>query len=249
MKLNLIKCKLDEILPLRNLFLQENNFQIRYNARHERGWSDSYLITLNNNNIGYGSIAGNENIEDRDSIFEFYMIPSYRNLSQSAFNELIHTSKASFIMCQSNDVLLSSLLFQFGQNINADTVLLKENFESSLYIDNAIFRKRDDKDIVFEHKAEPVGNYVVEFNGEIVATWGFLTHYNMPFADLYMEVSEDHRRKGFGSFLIQEIKKQCYLSGRVPAARTGLDNIASKATLIKAGFRVAGFMLSGTVKL
>jgi len=249
MKLNLIKCKLDEILPLRNLFLQENNFQIRYNARHERGWSDSYLITLNNNTIGYGSIAGNENIEDRDSIFEFYMIPSYRDLAQSAFSELIHTSKASLITCQSNDVLLSSLLFQFGQNINADTVLLEEHFESSLYIDNAIFRKRDDKDIVFEHKAEPIGNYVVEFNGEIVATGGFLTHYNMPFADLYMEVREDHRRKGFGSFLIQEIKKQCYLSGRVPAARTGLDNIASKATLIKAGFRVAGFMLLGTVKL
>jgi len=248
MKLNLIKCKLDEILPLRNLFLQENNFQIRYNARHERGWSDSYLITLNNNNIGYGSIAGNENIEDRNSIFEFYMIPSYRNLAQSAFSELIHTSKASLITCQSNDVLLSSLLFQFGQNINADTVLLEEHFESSLYIDNVIFRKRDDKDIVFEHKAEPVGTYVVEFNGEIVATGGFLTHYNMPFADLYMEVREDHRRKGFGSFLIQEIKKQCYLSGRVPAARTGLDNIASKTTLIKAGFRVAGFMLLGTVK-
>ena len=248
MKLNLIKCKLDEILPLRNLFLQENNFQIRYNARHERGWSDSYLITLNNNNIGYGSIAGNENIEDRDSIFEFYMIPSYRNLAQSAFSELIHTSNAPFITCQSNDLLLSSLLFQFGQNINADTVLLEEHFESCLYIYNAIFRKRDDKDIVFVHKVEPVGNYVVEFNGEIVATGGFLTHYNMPFADLYMEVREDHRRKGFGSFLIQEIKKQCYLSGRVPAARTGLDNIASKTTLIKAGFRVAGFMLLGTVK-
>ena len=249
MTLDVAKTNLEEILYLRNLFLQENNFQIRYNARHERGWSDSYLITLNNSKIGYGSIAGNENIEDRDSIFEFYMIPSYRDLAQSAFSELIHTSKASLITCQSNDVLLSSLLFQFGQNINADTVLLEEHFESSLYIDNTIFRKRDDKDIVFEHKAEPIGNYVVEFNGEIVATGGFLTHYNMPFADLYMEVREDHRRKGFGSFLIQEIKKQCYLSGRVPAARTGLDNIASKATLIKAGFRVAGFMLLGTVKL
>lgn len=248
MTLSAIKINLQEILPLRNLFLQENNFQIRYNAQHERGWSDSYLITHNEEKIGYGSIAGKENISDRDSVFEFYIIPSFRNLASLAFLELVHASKAHFIICQSNDLLLLSLLFQYGQNINADTVLLEENFASSMYIDNVIFRKRSDKDVVFEHKSEPVGEYVLEFNKEVVATGGFFLHYNMPFADLYMEVGEDCRRKGFGSFLIQEIKKQCYLAGRVPAARTGLDNIASRATLIKAGFKVAGFMLLGTIK-
>jgi len=248
MTLSAIKTNLQEILPLRNLFLQENNFQIRYNAQHERGWSDSYLITHDEEKIGYGSISGKENIGDRDAIFEFYIIPSFRNLAPLAFSKLVHASRVPFIICQSNDLLLLSLLFQFGQNINADTVLLEEDFTSSLYIDSVIFRKRNDKDIVFEHKAEPVGTYVLEFNSEVVATGGFFLHYNMPFADLYMEVREDCRRKGFGSFLIQEIKKQCYLAGRVPAARTGLDNIASRATLIKVGFKVAGFMLSGTIR-
>src|SRR4030095_13157369 len=157
----------------------------------------------------------------------------------------IQASKANFIICQSNDLLQLSMLFQFGKDINADTILMEEDFSSSLHIERAIVRARSDKDIIFEHKAEPVGNYVLEFNNEVVATGGFLLHYNMPFADLYMEVREDYRRNGFGSFLIQEIKKQCYLAGRVPAARTGLDNIASKATLIKAGLKVAGFMLSG----
>ena len=247
MTIKAIKTNLQEILPLRNLFLQENNFQIRYNAQHTRGWCDSYVITHNEEKIGYGSISGKENIPDRDSVFEFYIIPSFRNLAPLAFLELIQTSKAPFIICQSNDLLLLSLLFQFGQNINADTVLLEEHFTSSICIDNIIFRKRSDGDIIFEHKAEPVGDYVLEFNKEVVSTGGFLLHYNMPFADLYMEVREDCRRKGFGSFLIQEIKKRCYLAGRVPAARTGLDNIASKATLIKAGFKVAGFMVTAMV--
>ena len=245
MQLQAIQTNLQEILPLRNLFLQENNFQIRYNAQHERGWSDSYLITQDGEKIGYGSVS---KLDDKNSIFEFYIIPSFRNFAPLAFLELIHTSKASFIVCQSNDLLLLSLLFQFGQDINADTVLLEEDFTSSLHIDNVIFRKRNDKDVIFEHRAEPVGTYVLEFNNEVVATGGFLLHYNMPFADLYMEVREDFRRKGFGSYLIQEIKKRCYLAGRVPAARTGLDNIASKATLIKAGFKVAGFMLLGQVR-
>jgi len=248
MKLSAIKTNLQEILPLRSLFLQENNFQIRYNAQHERDWSDSYLITHNEEKIGYGAVAGKDKIPDRDSVFEFYIIPSFRKLASPAFLELIYASKASYIICQSNDLLLSSLLFEFAQNINADTILLQEDFTSSIYIENIIFRKRSDNDIVFEHKAEPVGDYVLELNKEVVATGGFLLHYNIPFADLYMEVREDCRRKGFGSLLIQEIKKQCYLAGRVPSARTGLKNIASRKTLIKAGFKISGYMLLGGIK-
>jgi len=157
-------------------------------------------------------------------------------------------SKASFIECQSNDFLLTSLLFQHGQNINADVILFEETFSSDIKSDTALFRKRNTNDIIFEHKSEPVGDFVLEVNKQVVATGGFLLHYNMPFADLYMEVEEGNRKKGHGSFLIQELKRQCYLAGRVPAARTGLGNVASQATLKKAGLKIAGFMLIGQVK-
>ncbi len=249
MTLEITKTNLEEILYLRNLFLQENNFQIRYNACHERGWTDSYIINFNEEKIGYGSVKGNENLNDRDAVFEFYLIPSFRNLSSAAFLKLLHASKATFIECQSNDFLLTSMLYEFAQNINANTILLEEDITSHIKIDNVLFRKRNENDVVFEHKAEPVGDYVLEIDNEVVATGGFLLHYNMPFADLYMEVKEDCRRKGLGSFLIQELKKQCYLAGRVPAARTGMENIASRATLIKAGLKIAGFILLGEVKL
>jgi GNAT superfamily N-acetyltransferase len=242
------KTHLDEILYLRNLFLQETNFQIRYNACHERGWTDSYIIKLNEERIGYASIKGNENIADRDTVFEFYIIPSFRNLSSVAFLELLRSSKANFIECQSNDILLTSLLYEFGQNISSNVILFEEGFTCNLKVDNILFKKRNEDDVVFAHKAEPIGDYVLQRNNEIVATGGFLLHYNTPFADLYMEVKEDCRTQGLGSFLIQELKKQCYLSGRVPAARTGMDNIASRATLLKAGLKIAGFMLLGQVK-
>ena len=243
-----IKTRLEEILPFRNLFLQENNFQIRYNACHERGWTDSYIITYNDSKIGYGSIKGNKNPGDRDTIFEFYLIPSYRNLSSIAFAGLLHSSGASFIECQSNDLLLTSLLYQYGQSINSNVILFEDHIVSSLDIGNVIFRKRRDDDIVFEHKSEPVGDYILELNKEVAATGGFLLHYSMPFADLYMEVLEAYRRKGLGSFLIQELKRECYLIGRVPAARCNIENIASKGTLLKAGLKIAGFMLLGMAK-
>jgi GNAT superfamily N-acetyltransferase len=245
MTLHIVKVSLEEILFLRNLYLQENNFQIRYNSRHERGWSDSYMVMHDEEKIGYGSLAGYENAGDRNTVFEFYIIPPFRNLSSSAFLQLLQASKAFFIECQSNDFLLTSLLYVFAQKITPDTILFGEGSTTNIKLTNVLFRKRTESDVVFEHKAEPVGNYVLELNNEVVATGGFFLHYNMPFADLYMEVKEDCRRKGLGSFLIQELKKQCYLSGRVPAARTGMENIASKATLIKAGLKIVGFILLG----
>src|SRR5262245_20374521 len=110
MALHVFICELKEILQLRNLFLQEHNFQIRYNACHERGWSDSYIISANNENIGYGSVKGNNDHHDRDTIFEFYILPPFRNLSSIAFQELLNSSKTIFIECQSNDLLLTAML-------------------------------------------------------------------------------------------------------------------------------------------
>lgn len=248
MGIDVIKGELKDILPLRILFLQENNFQIRYNACYERGWTDTYIIFSNEQKIGYGSVKGNENLSDRDTIFEFYIIPSFRNQSSPAFLKLLGISQAKFIECQTNEKLLTHLLYQYGHNISSDTILFEENSTTEMMPDKMLFRQRNETDTVFEHKAEPVGPYVIEANNRVVATGGFLLHYNMPFADLYMEVKEEERRKGIGSFLIQEIKKQCYLAGRVPAARTGTDNMASKNTLLKAGLKIAGFIVLSRVK-
>ena len=74
-----------EILHLRNLFLQANSFQIRYNACYERGWTDSYIFIYNNDKIGYGSIKGNANLNNIETVFEFYLIPLFKNFSSIVF--------------------------------------------------------------------------------------------------------------------------------------------------------------------
>ena len=81
---------------------------------------------------------------------------------------------------------------------------------------------------------------MIEVAGEAVATGGALHHYNPPYADLFMEVSEAHRRHGHGSYLVQELKRICYESGNKPAARCDASNLASRATLQKAGFLPCG---------
>jgi GNAT superfamily N-acetyltransferase len=248
MKFIVTKTALSEILPLRTLFLQENNFQIRYNACHERGWTDSYLFSIDGRSVGYGSVKGNAIHTDRDTVFEFYVIPAFRNFSLLLFTELLSVSRAVLIECQSNDGLLTPLIYQFGKDINSDVILFEDHISTSLKVDGVIFRRRKEEDVNFEHKSEPEGDFILEVDKEIVATGGFLLHYNRPFADLYMEVKEPFRRRGLGSLIIQEIKRECYIAGRVPAARCNIVNIASKNTLVKGGLRIVGFMLLGNVK-
>lgn len=248
MAINIHKVGLQDILYLRRLFLQANNFQIRYDACHERGWSDSYIVEHHGLKIGYGAVKGNDKIEDRDTIFEFYIIPAFRNLAPLVFEELLKVTDASFVECQTNESFLTSFAYTHGAHLSSNTILFSDDRVTHLRPRNAGFRPRVEGELIFKHYSEPQGNFVVERLGEVVATGGFLLHYNMPFADIYMEVREDSRRKGYGSYLVQEIKAQCYLAGRVPAARTGSNNVASKATLLKAGFEVAGHMLLARVR-
>jgi GNAT superfamily N-acetyltransferase len=238
------KVALAEIGYLRELFLEEANTQIRYNACHERGWSDSYLLSVDGITVGYGSVKG-QAIADRDTVFEFYIVPASRNIISDLFRAVLDESGAQFVECQSNDALLFSLVFEFCVNIKSEVILFCDHVVTNLFVPGIVFRSILPEDELFEHRHEPEGNYGIIYDRETIATGGFLLHYNKPYADLYMEVREDFRKKGIGSYLIQEIKKQCYLHGRIPAARCSLDNPASRATLLKAGFKIAGFMIFG----
>jgi RimJ/RimL family protein N-acetyltransferase len=88
---------------------------------------------------------------------------------------------------------------------------------------------------------------VVEVDGRMAATGGILFHYNRPYGDIFMDVEDGFRRRGFGSFIVQELKRVCYEGGHVPAARCRTTNLASQRTLQKAGFVPCGHILKGEV--
>ena len=50
------------------------------------------------------------------------------------------------------------------------------------------------------------------------------------------EVAAPFRRRGLGSYLLQELKRVCRESGGIPCARCSPSNLASQRTLKKAGF-------------
>jgi GNAT superfamily N-acetyltransferase len=248
-KLEIRKVAFAEIEALRALFLEENKFQIRFDAVHRRGWSDAYLLIWADKKIGYVSIKGFENTGDRDSIFEFFLLPEATEKAPDIFPLIIQTTGAKYIECQTNEPLLSAMQRRFLKSICTEALLFGNPFDAGLTAPKGcLFRQIETTDHpIFDHHSEPEGGYGVEKDGKIAATGGFLTHYNFPFADLFMEVRADCRQSGIGSYLIQELIKTCFAAGRVPAARCNPHNIASQKALLKGGFRQVGAVLSGSI--
>ena len=244
MELSITKTDLTEIKDFRTLFLHESNFQFICNKCHDYGWADTYFFMMNGAKIGYGSVWGTDKREDRDTIFEFFVIKPFRKFSDLIFTRFCSLSNAIMIEAQSNDHLLSEMMFGYSKNILAEAILFEDSFETNIRIPGVIFRKRQDNDEMGEDDSD----YVLEKDGQVVASGGLMLNYNIPYADIYMQVKEPFRKQGLGSLIVQELKNEAYLIKRVPAARCNINNHISKRTLLKAGFKICGHRLKANIK-
>jgi RimJ/RimL family protein N-acetyltransferase len=239
---------LESILSLRELYRQEMNCQIVHDSLHARCFTDSYLIRASGQVAGYGSVMSGD-LATADLIKEFYVLPGYRAAALAIFREFAAVSRARLIEAQTNDVLLSLMLFDCAVDITSETILFEDAVTTSLAMPGITFRRVEDseRDGIFSHRLEGVGDWVLEAGGEIVATGGIYLHYNIPYGDISMEVDERFWRRGYGSCLVQELKRTCYGMGRIPAARCNVRNAASRATLQKAGFLPCARILRGVI--
>lgn len=244
-ELNIIQTNLESIQPFRVMFLQENNFQFVCDKCHYYGWSADYLFKISDTIIGYGCVWGTDKREDRDTIFEFFLLPPYRNSASRVFKAFLAATNAIYIECQSNDGLLAAMCYEFSSQIVTEAILFEESVTTHMQIEGVRFGRKPFDDANPAHH----GGFFLEYNGEEVATGGHLSNYNKPYSDIYMDVKEGHRGKGYGSLMVQELKKEIYRMGLVPAARCNPNNEASKATLLKAGFQVCGARLKGTTRI
>ena len=244
MQIEVEQVEYSAVETLRDLYRAEANCQIVRDSMMRRGLADIYLARVEGSVAAY---AGVLNKYDKDRLYEFYTIPSVRRHALPILREIIAASGATRMQAQTNMPLMLLMLFDCATNIVSENILFEDAFTSSLSIPGAIVRRVADEDrpSIFEHKVEGVGDWMVEVDGVAVATGGAAYHYNPPYGDIYMEVDEKHRRKGYGSFLVQELKRICYENGKKPAARCNVENVGSRGTLQKAGLLPCGRILAG----
>jgi GNAT superfamily N-acetyltransferase len=248
MELSANQTTLEEIKSLRDLYRQEMNCQIIHDSIHIRpGWSLEYLLRAGGAAVGYGSIAVVGPWKDKPTLYEFYVLPHYRSRLFDLFSVLLGASGVNRIETQSNDALLTTMLHTFAQDVMSESILYHDRLTTALAPAGVFFRPATGSDGL-QVSAEQLWSYgVVEVGGTVAGKGGILFHYNRPYGDIYMEVAEPFRRRGLGSYLVQELKRVCYEHGNIPSARCNPKNIASRKTLQKAGFVPCGHILFGSV--
>ncbi|MBT1686840.1 GNAT family N-acetyltransferase [Dawidia soli] len=239
--MDVTKTTYSTIARLRTEFLRENNIQFVLDKCYRYDWADAYAFRIDGRLVGYGAVWGKEKREDRDAIFEFYLEEDDRALAEPFFRAFCHASQASYVECQSNDRSLYPMFERFTENVETDAILFADHHETHFQIENTALLPRQQPNPDDCH-------YVLASQGEEIGEGGFMLNYNFPYADIYYNIHEAHRRKGFGSFFVQELKKEIYALGRVPAARCNTSNVISKATLSKAGMVVCGLRLSADLR-
>jgi GNAT superfamily N-acetyltransferase len=229
---------LDAILPMRDLYRREMGCQIVHDSWHARGFTRSYVLGAGGEIVGYGAVGGAPR-EAPDIVKEFFVLPPHRGDALPLFHALVAGSGARRIEAQTNDTLLLLMLYDCAIEASSETILFADGATTAhgAPTPGATLRglTEADRERAFPHTREPVGEWGLDVEGELVATGGLAFHYNPPYGDLYMEVAAPYQRRGIGSYLVQELKRLCHEMGRIPAARCHHANIASRRTLQRAG--------------
>lgn len=242
--------RFEDIALWRDAYRLEMGCQIIHDSIHTRPeWTEEYFLFLGTTAVGYGSVAIAGPWSKKPTVYEFYVVPHQPRLRLfDLFSALLAASSAVSIEVQSNDVLTTAMLHTFAQDVIAESILFHDKVATALHARGAAFREPTALEALDTPDQERRWRGVVEVEGQIAATGGILFHYNRPYGDIYMEVTEPFRQRGLGSFLVQELKRVCYEGGHVPAARCRVDNVASRKTLQKAGFVPCGHILTGNIR-
>ncbi|HXR40321.1 MAG TPA: GNAT family N-acetyltransferase [Terracidiphilus sp.] len=228
-----------EILPWRDLYRRQMNCQIVHDSLHPReGWTQPYLLEVGGAVAGYGSVLIGGPWTGTRTAFEFYVLPEQQSRVFDLFACFLESSSANAMKAQTNDALLTVMLHLWAHNITSEKIVFEDKLTTHHAPDGVTFRRHE----------TPDSDWALELDGAVVATGGILFHYNRPYGDIYMEVAEPFRRRGLGSYLVQELKRVCYEIGSIPCARCSTENIASRKTLQKAGFVPCAHILTGTLR-
>src|SRR5262249_55849424 len=156
----------------------------------------------------------------KPTVSEFFLLPEYRTRAFELFEVLLAATRPHFFEAQSNDSIFTSMVLAYGRDVASEKVVFCDQARTALSANGAALRCLTAPEDIHSSLEERRGGgeWVLELEGNPIAKGGVLFHYNRPYGDIYMEVNEPFRRRGYGSFLVQEIKRATYELGAVPCA-------------------------------
>lgn len=239
----------EKVLPLRTRYQEEMNCQVVYESVHRRpGWSVTYRLEADDKSVGFSTVAIGGPWKDRPTLVEFYVLPEHRGQAFALFETLLAEGKPQRFELQSNDVLAFIMAHTYGRDVVSEKIVFRDAETTAHPSQGATLRKITSAEEARQCLEQRSGSsdWTLELDGVAIGKGGLAFHYNRPYADVYMSIEEPYRRRGFAAYLVQELKRECYEMGAIPAARCSPDNTASFRTLQSAGFVPFAHILIGS---
>jgi len=241
----------EDIAEMRDAFRAEMNCQIVHDSIHyRRGWTQELALVEEGRTVGYASLAIDGPWRDKPTFYELYVQPAQRHRAYALFDAFLEATRPPAFEVQSSDALTTAMALTFARDIATERVVFRDHSMTHLAAPGAALRCTTAIDDIRTAIADRQGGgeWVLEIDGADVGTGGLLFHYNPPYGDVYMAINEEHRRRGLGSYLVQELKRECYELGAIPAARCDPTNTASQRTLQSAGLIPYAHILIGAFR-
>ena len=256
----------DQVADLRFLYARELDDVIRYEREIRRGRTRIYGVWNDGALIGYGILHGEG--EDRNTVVEFFLLPQFRWHTVPVFDHFTKVTGATGVQARTNDTGLVLLLYERTRDIIPGNSYFRDAENTHQRVPGVRCRAitPDDLDVLTPIMTTSDGWPFELPDREALATWiesnqgrlledeegiagiGAVLHgYNAPFASIGVVVMKRARRRGYGAYLIEELKRETYTMGKIPRADCAPWNAASRATLLRAGFLVNARALRGTL--
>jgi GNAT superfamily N-acetyltransferase len=234
---------------MRTRYREEMNCQIVHDSIHRRpGWTLTYRMEASDNSVGFASVAIGGPWKDQPTLLEFYVLPEHRGRAFVLFETLLAAAKPQRFEVQSNDVLPFIMAHTYGRDIVSEKIVFRDAETTAHPSQGARLLRTTTEAEARQSLEQRSGSseWTLELDGTPIGSGGFAFHYNRPYADVYMRIDEPYRRRGLATYFVQELKRECYQMGAVPAARCSPENTASFRTLQRAGFLPFAHILIGS---
>jgi len=179
------------------------------------------------------------------------VLPEHRAHAFDLFEAVLDASGAQSMVVQSSNVLLTAMVHTYAHDVRCGSIVFHDAITTALPANGAIVQRLTSAEETQAAIAQRQGGaeYQLLVDGVVAATGGLMFHYNVPYTDIYMDTTEPFRRRGFGAYLVQELKRCAYEFGSIPCARCSPSNVASRKTLQKAGLVPFAHILNGALTI
>jgi GNAT superfamily N-acetyltransferase len=262
----IVPAGLEEIRPLRDLFQREVDDIFVTERGLFRGWSEPHRLVYQDRAIGYGLV---EVETDYRQLMEFFLLPVHRPDARAIQEQFLRQLSVSHIQTDTRREFQTLMFYDCCEQVTAHDVYFRDRFLTQYALPGLTFRRAREEDCPalfpvlqgpggapFEMESEDElrewvrsGSRWILADGEtVVGVGAIFDDFNRPFAEVGMMVTPSFRRRGCGSYILQELKRECYRLGLVPTSRCAWDNVGSRRSHDRAGFVPSGRQLLGVVR-